>query len=117
MAGYARYTALLDACVLYPVVVCDALLSVAVSGLFAAKWTTRDFPQPALAPFGLEAIHPDQFLVAQMDLDHLAVLAGFKEQRQRLRNPAMAPQAFADSFERNGLVSTAQRLREAAALI
>jgi len=193
MAGYARYTALLDACVLYPVAVCDALLSVAVNGLFAAKWTTRiedewmrslaaktgraptafnvrrdamrtalpdwevpaeaweatatgltlpdaddahvlaaaiashvdcivtmnlrDFPQHALSPLGLEAIHPDQFLVAQMDPDHVAVLAAFKEQRQRLRNPAMTPQAFADSFERNALVLTAQRLREAAALI
>ena len=40
MAGHARYTALLDACVLYPVAMTDALLSLATAGFFAAKWTT-----------------------------------------------------------------------------
>ena len=41
MAGHARYTALLDACVLFPVAVCDSLMSVAATGLYAAKWTQR----------------------------------------------------------------------------
>ena len=41
MAGHARYTALLDACVLYPLAMTDALLSLATTGFFAAKWTTR----------------------------------------------------------------------------
>ena len=40
MAGHARFTAVLDACVLYPVSVADALLSLAVTGLYAAKWST-----------------------------------------------------------------------------
>jgi hypothetical protein len=41
MAGHARYTALLDACVLYPLAMTDALLSLATTGFFAAKWTTK----------------------------------------------------------------------------
>lgn len=41
MAGNARYTALLDACVLYPIAITDSLLSLATAKLFAAKWTTR----------------------------------------------------------------------------
>ena len=41
MAGHARYTVVLDACVLYSIVMTDALLSLATAGLFAAKWTTR----------------------------------------------------------------------------
>lgn len=41
MAGHARYTALLDACVLYPLAMTDALLSLATAGFFAAQWTTR----------------------------------------------------------------------------
>ena len=41
MAGHARYTALLDACVLYPLAMADALMSLATTGLFAAKWTAR----------------------------------------------------------------------------
>ena len=39
MAGHARYTALLDACVLHPMAMADALMSLASAGLFAAKWT------------------------------------------------------------------------------
>ena len=193
MAGHARYTALLDACVLFPVALCDSLMSVAATGLYAPKWTRRiedewtrslekkrgrppgwytvrrnamrdaapdwevpeqawsrialcfqlpdpedvhvlaaaiaghadcivtanlkDFPEDALAPFGIQAIHPDEFLIAQMDLDPLIVLAAFKEQRARLKTPAYTPSAFADALERNELVLTAQRLREAAALI
>lgn len=41
MAGHARYTALFDACVLYPIAMCDALMSLSTTGLFAAKWTRR----------------------------------------------------------------------------
>ena len=39
MAGHARFTAVLDACVLFPIATADALVSLAVAGLFAAKWT------------------------------------------------------------------------------
>lgn len=193
MAGYARYTAVLDACVLFPVAICDSLLSVAATNLYAPKWTTRideewmrnlahktgrpitsfnnrctamheafpdweveerawrpiadgltlpdtddvhvlaaaiaghadcivttnlrDFPHEALAPFGIEAIHPDDFLVAQLDLDQLAVLTAFKNQRMRLRKPEMTPEVFVDGLERNGLVALAQRLRDALTLI
>jgi len=41
VAGHVRYTALLDACVLFPIAVADALMSLATVGLFAAKWSTR----------------------------------------------------------------------------
>jgi len=41
VAGHARYTALLDACVLYPIAVADSLLSLATAGLFAAKWSAK----------------------------------------------------------------------------
>lgn len=41
MSGHVRYTALLDACVLFPLAMTDALLSLATAGFFAAKWTTK----------------------------------------------------------------------------
>jgi len=41
MPAPMRCTALLDACVLYPLAMTDALLSLATAGLFAAKWTVR----------------------------------------------------------------------------
>ncbi len=39
MAGHVRYTALLDACVLHPIAMADALISMACAGLYAAKWS------------------------------------------------------------------------------
>jgi predicted nucleic acid-binding protein len=41
MAGYARLTALPDACVLFPLAMVDSLMSLAEAGLYAAKWSTR----------------------------------------------------------------------------
>ena len=77
----------------------------------------RDFPIEVLGPLGIEVLHPDSFLVAQLDLDTLRVLPAFKKMRARLRNPAFTPEAFADAIERNGLPQTASLLRDAAELI
>ncbi len=41
MAGHVRYTAVLDACVIYQLAVIDSLMSIALTGLFAAKWTRK----------------------------------------------------------------------------
>jgi hypothetical protein len=39
MAGYYRYTAVLDACVLYPASLRDLLLTLSVDGVYGARWT------------------------------------------------------------------------------
>ncbi|WP_454723366.1 MULTISPECIES: PIN domain-containing protein [Cupriavidus] len=39
MAGSLAYTAVLDACVLYPAPLRDLLISLSVAGLFRARWT------------------------------------------------------------------------------
>ena len=39
MAVSARYTAVLDACVLYPRLLRDVLLSLAPADLYTARWT------------------------------------------------------------------------------
>lgn len=41
MAGSARYTAVLDANVLYPVLLRDVLLSLAHADLYSAKWSSH----------------------------------------------------------------------------
>ncbi len=193
MAGNARYTALLDACVLYPIAMTDSLMSLASAGLFAAKWTTqieqewvtaieerrpelkgklgvrrdsmreavpdwevpesawkalvasltlpdpndahvlaaaiaghadcivtvnlRDFPTKITAPYGIEVVDPDKFIINQWDLDPLVAIAAFKRMRSRWKKPEATPEDFAQVLERGGLPVTAQRVREAAELI
>jgi len=193
VAGHVRYTALLDACVLFPIAVADALMSLATAGLFAAKWTTKieeewiksledwrpelkgkledrrrlmreavadwevplagwqplvacinlpdpndhhvlaaaiaghadcivtsnlkDFPIAAVQPFGIEILHPDDFIIRQWDLDELVTVAAFKRMRARRKQPAATAEDFAQAMERNGLVAAAARLRVAGELI
>jgi predicted nucleic acid-binding protein len=193
MAGHARYTAVLDACVLYSQALSDALMSLASNGLFAAKWTTtiedewirnlekqrpdltgrlttrrdamrdavvdweiseaawqalapsltlpdpddvhvlaaaiaghadcivtanlKDFPAERVGQFGIEVIHPDDFIVKQLDLDLFTALAAFRGMRTRWRRPNATPEEFAQAMEKNGLVATAERLRQALSLL
>lgn len=193
MAGSARYTAILDACVLYPASLRDLLLSLARDGLYHARWSARiedewvrnllrqrpelaevalrrtcmlmaqavpdslvtgcdaiieslpelpdandrhvlaaavcghadaivtfnltDFPAAALAPFGIEAQHPDEFLLNQLDLNAIAALKSVKAMRTRWRKPAVSAVELAATIEKLNLPLTAARLREVAELI
>lgn len=194
MAGHARYTAVLDACVLHGNLHSDALMSLATAELFSAKWSARiddewvrsvkrnrpalteerilrrrdamrkavpdwevpeaaisallpsfslpdpddrhvlaaaiaghadcivtnnlkDFPDEVLCGFGVEAIHPDRFIVCQWDLNPIQTIGAFRKMRARLRGPALSPDEFADAFARVELALVAERLREARDLL
>ena len=193
MSGHNRYTALLDANVLYSVAISDALMEVAATGIYAAKWSKaiddewvrnlsknknraeadfhprrdsmhdacpdwevpeegwkliepclslpdindrhvlaaavaghadsivtiniKDFPSSLLDPLGITALHPDEFLLQQLQLEPLVVLPAFKAMRARLKNPALTPEKFVDAMERNGLIQTAAFLGQALQLI
>ncbi len=77
----------------------------------------KDFPVEAVGPLGVEVIHPDQFIVAQWDLDPLVAVAAFKRMRARWKKPQATAEDFASALERGGLPATAQRLGEAIELI
>jgi hypothetical protein len=77
----------------------------------------RDFPAALVAPLGVEIIHPDQFVVAQWDLDQLVTVAAFKQMRARWKKPRATAEDFAAALERGGMPATAQRLRDAVELI
>jgi hypothetical protein len=62
-------------------------------------------------------LHPDEFLLQQLELEPLVVLPAFKVMRARLKNPTFTPEKFADVLERNGLIQTAAFLRQALQLI
>ena len=72
----------------------------------------RDFPAPSLAPYGIEAVHPDIFVEQQLDLHEGAVVTTAKRHRAALRNPPKPVDAYLDTLAAQGLVVTAERLRE-----
>lgn len=179
------FTAVYDACVLYPAPVRDLLVRLAKSGLFRARWSDRiqeewkrnllanrpdltrarldrtsqrmdeavpnsvvtgyeslidgltlpdpgdrhvlaaaihcsasvivtfdlkDFPAEAVAPFGIEAQHPDEFIENLMDLSVGVVVAGVQLQRSAMSQPRMTPDCLLKNFEKNGLTRTAKAL-------
>jgi hypothetical protein len=77
----------------------------------------RDFPEDIVGPLAIEVIHPDQFIVAQWDLDQLATVAAFKRMRARWKKPDTSAEDFAVALERGGLPATVLRLGDAAELI
>lgn len=182
----ANFTAIYDACVLYPAPLRDLLMHLALTDLFRAKWTdaihdewirsvlkdrpdltreqlerTRalmnlhvrdclvtnyedlipsltlpdpddrhvlaaairgradvivtfnlsDFPPDALARSGIEAQHPDDFVVHLLDLAPGSVCAAVKRQRESLRNPPKSAEELLATFESQGLPQTVARLR------
>jgi hypothetical protein len=70
----------------------------------------RDFPQGALAPYGVEAQHPDVFIDNLFDLDPAAIVAAAQKQRAQLRNPALDVDRYLDALLRQGLVQTVKAL-------
>lgn len=192
MAGNYRYTAILDACVLYPAPLRDLLLSLASEGVFGARWTLKiqdewirnlsanrpdlkpealartaelmntaiedcliekyefmidsitlpdvddrhvlaaaifghadaivtfnlkDFPEVNASQYGIEILHPDDFVVAQYDLDPIRFLSIIKANRDRLKNPPKSAEEFIETYELQGLPQACKLLRAAIELI
>lgn len=76
-----------------------------------------DFPASALAPYNIEAIHPDDFVMNQLELNQLQALAAIKSMRARLRKPPISAPDLVRIFEGIQLPQTAAYLREAISLI
>ena len=72
----------------------------------------RDFPSDVLAPFGIEAQHPDEFILHLLDLAPGAVVAAAEIHRQSLKNPPKTVSEYLETLERQGLTQTVSVLRE-----
>lgn len=189
---HSSFTAVYDACVLYPAPLRDFLMWLALSGRFRARWTKeihcewkrnllknrtdltmeqldrtsdlmdraipeacvidyedlvtgltlpdrddrhvlaaaircgagvivtfnlKDFPDVLLAPFGIEAQHPDEFVENLVHLDPSAVVAAAQRQRQQLKNPVMDIESFLNLLQRQGLSRSVQALASYRAIL
>ena len=188
----SQYTVLFDANVLYPAPMRDALMQLAVTDLFKAKWTAdihrewidallrnephreraalerprdlmdratrdclvtgyealvpaltlpdpddrhvlaaaivgccdaivtqnlKDFPPAALAPFGIETQHPDDFFRNQLSLAPGLVCSVLRKVRARLKNPLKSVDEYLAILTQQGLVATVADLEQFADLL
>lgn len=70
-----------------------------------------DFPEEALAPFGIDAQHPDEFLVFQFDLNKAAICNAVRLQRQSLKNPPKTVSQLLETLACQQLPMFVERLR------
>jgi hypothetical protein len=71
----------------------------------------KDVPAEALARFGIEAQHPDDFLVHLLDEAPGVVCAAVKQRRESLRNPPKTAEELLATLENHGLTQAVARLR------
>ena len=77
----------------------------------------KDFPADILSGYGIEACHPDDFIV-QLFLEHPdEVLAALKKQRLRLARPAQSVEEFLETLARQRLPQTVKLLRPQSTLL
>lgn len=72
----------------------------------------KDFPASALAPYDMEAIHPDEFVLDLIDLAPAVVANVIRDQAAALKNLPLTIPDLLDTLRDNGLVRTVARLRE-----
>jgi predicted nucleic acid-binding protein len=76
-----------------------------------------DFPAARLAPYGIEARHPDTFVRNLLELDEESALAAVAEHRASLQNPPKSPDEYLDTLLAQELPKTVAFLRQRRALI
>ncbi|MDP9935014.1 putative nucleic acid-binding protein [Paenarthrobacter nicotinovorans] len=76
------------------------VLAAAIHGQAALIVTAnlKDFPAEALAPYGIEAVHPDEFLLDQLDLYPQQTTRCLQQQRAAYRNPSFTRSEFYNSL-------------------
>lgn len=66
----------------------------------------KDFPASALAEYGVEAIHPDDFIVDVLDLEAGACIQAVREMRASLKNPPKTQDEFLATLLKQQLPQT-----------
>jgi len=77
----------------------------------------KDFPAPALDAFGIEALHPDDFVMDLFDLNRALVLSAVTTQRSNLRRPPMSVDEYLEALLRQGMAQTVKELSKYRLLI
>lgn len=71
----------------------------------------KDFPTSALAGYGIDAQHPDQFVRHLVDLAPRAICAAVKVHRQSLKHPPKSVDHYLETLARQSLPQSVAALR------
>lgn len=71
----------------------------------------KDFPAKTLAPLGITAQHPDEFIEHAFGINPVAVIAAVHDHRASLAHPPKTVDELLDGYLRQGLVTTVGLLR------
>jgi len=77
----------------------------------------QDFPAETLQIYGIEAQHPDDFLLNQMTLATGQFCAAVRKVRARLKNTPYTVEDYLATLTRQGLVATVSQLEQFSELI
>lgn len=72
----------------------------------------KDFPAESLLQWNIEAVHPDQFLLALLDSHAETVVSILASHRLGLRKPSFTTDGYLDALYSLGLTDTVEVLRE-----
>jgi len=84
---------------------------------FIVTFNLKDFPEHILEPFGIEAQHPDQFVLRHLVNTPDVVCGAARRHRESLKSPPMTAEKYLATLERQGLERTVSNLRDCAELI
>ena len=71
----------------------------------------RDFPSKVLAPWGIAAQHPDEFIARLLDSAPFSVVGAAERHRASLKKPTKTLGEYLGMLEREGLEQTVAMLR------
>lgn len=75
-------------------------------------FNSKDFPQSALLEYAIEVIHPDDFILYQIDFSPSKVCHAIKKQREALKNPTKNKADFLATLQKQRLPQTVSALKE-----
>lgn len=77
----------------------------------------KDFPKSVLSRYQIEAIHPDDFIQYQIDLDTATVCNAIKKLRARLKRPPMTVEQYLAILKKQSLPQSVSALVEFSELL
>lgn len=77
----------------------------------------KDFPADMLERWGIEAQHPDEFLMHQFHLSQPTFLQAVRTVRLRLKNPPKSVEDYLDTLRTQGLLATVSAIEPFAQFI